>query len=193
MLSQVRFVPVGLAALAILAGPALGAEGAKKAQGKGGAAAEGSIEPREALRQGALALWAIEKAKAQVAKYLVEARQKKDVIRINCVQEKLARLNTVVEIARQTLKRLRQEAPRDETGDASRLLYEKMMLLKEQAQGLRRDAESCSGEEMSYTGATKVFFEQDKSIPREDPSDPPSGFDPFKTGFERPPEVSGYY
>ncbi len=193
MLSALRFVPIGLAALSILAGPALGAEGTKKARTKAAASSDGTIEPREALRRGALALWAIEKAKAQVAKYLVEARQKKDVIRINCVQEKLARLNTVVEIARQTLKRLRQEVPRDETGDASRLLYEKMMLLKEQAQGLRRDAESCSGEEMSYTGATKVFFQQDKSIPQEDPSDPPSGFDPFTSGFDRPPEVSGYY
>ena len=179
-------VPAALAVLVAATSALLAAnKPAKKSEGP-------MIAPKEALRRGALALWAAESAKAKVAKYLAEAQSKKDIVRINCVQEKLSRLNTVVELARQTLQRLRQEAPRDSAGDTSRLLYEKMVLLREQAEGLRRDAESCSGEELSYTGATKVTVERDKNIPDQDVTDPPEGFRPIENGFGRPPEVSPY-
>ena len=178
-------IPAGLIAL-------VAATSALLAENKPAKEQSPTIAPKEALHRGALALWASESAKAKVAKYLAEARSKKDIVRINCVQEKLTRLNTVVEMARQSLQRLRQEAPRDASGDTSRLLYEKLVLLREQAEGLRRDAESCSGEELSYTGSTKVTVERDKDIPDTDVTDPPEGFRPVETGFGRPPEVSPY-
>ncbi|MCD6500377.1 MAG: hypothetical protein J7M25_18935 [Deltaproteobacteria bacterium] len=187
--SMKRWIAVAVPLLAVLTvGPALLAQQAKKNAAKGP-----YISPSEAIRQGAVELWKAETAKGRVGRYLADAQRKKDIIRINCVQEKLVRLNTVVEMARQTLQRLRAEAPKDESGDSSRLLFEKISLLRERSEALRRDAEACSGEEMSYTGNTKVFFKTDPNIPIEDPSDPGPMFIPQETGgFDRPPEVSPY-
>lgn len=158
-----------------------------------------SMSPRECLRKGAMELWASEKAGEKVRKYLVAARKKKDIIRINCVQEKLSRLNTVLGLARKSLKDLRASAPKDQTGDRSRILYEKMTIFREQAENIRREAEGCSGEELTYTGKTKVQVTVDPSVPKDDPSEPPGGIvgggglglDIVIIG--RPPEVSPYY
>lgn len=157
-----------------------------------------AISPNEALRRGAMELWAAEQAGEKVREYLVAARKTKDIIRINCVQEKLAQINTVIGLARKELKELRAVAATDETGDKSRILYEKMTIFKEQAENIRRDAEGCSGEELTYTGDTKVTVEIDPSVPVEDPTEPPVGLGGSGIGLDlvfigRPPEVSPYF
>ena len=157
-----------------------------------------AISPNEALRRGAMELWAAEQAGEKVREYLSAARKTKDIIRINCVQEKLAQINTVIGLARKELKELRSVAPTDETGDKSRILYEKMAIFKEQAENIRREAEGCSGEELTYTGETKVTVDIDPSIPVEDPTEPPAGLSGSAVVVDeviigRPPEVSPYF
>ncbi len=174
-------------------GPALKAQKSDEDVATGDA-----LSPREALRQGAMELWAAEKSGEKVREYLVAARKKKDIIRINCVQEKLSQINTVIGLARKGLKDLRSAAPKDDTGEKSRILYEKMSIYREQAENIRREAEGCSGEELTYTGKTKVTVEIDPSIPKIDPTEPHSGLSGSGIGVDlaiigRPPEVSPYF
>jgi hypothetical protein len=157
-----------------------------------------NLSAAEALRQGAMQLWEAEKAREKIRKYLTAAQKKKDIIRINCVKEKLSRCNTVVSLARNSLKDLRRTKTK---GDAqrARILYEKMSIYHEQAENIRREAEGCSGEELTYTGKTKVSVEVDDSVPKDDPSEPPGGIvggggtelDVVIIG--RPPEVSPFF
>lgn len=179
-------------------GPGLQAQ--NKTEKKDDSSMGEAMPPRECLRKGAMQLWAAEKAGEKVRKYLVNARKKKDIIRINCVQEKVSRMNTVLNLARKTLKDLRNAVPKDASGDKCRILYEKMTIFREQAENIRREAEGCSGDELTYTGKTKVTVEIDPSVPKDDPSEPPGGIVGGGGGLGldviiigRPPEVSPYF
>lgn len=144
--------------------------------------------PEEALRNAEKDWSAMERARKQVRKYLNEAQKKKDIIRINCVQEKLVRINTAMGLAREVLGRLRVAAKKEKAMEKSSWLYQKISILREQVENLRREAEACADEEISYTGDTKVRLFIDPSIPRDDPTEPPE--DIVVVG--RPPEASPY-
>lgn len=144
--------------------------------------------PAEALRMAEGDWNVMVRARKQVKKYLQEAKKKKDIIRLNCVQEKLVRINTAMGVAKEVLKQLRLAATKERAMEKSSWLYQKISILTEQVENLRREAEGCADEEVSYTGDTKVRLYIDPSIPRDDPTEPPE--DTVIVG--RPPEASPY-
>ena len=144
--------------------------------------------PGEALRNARKDWSAMVRARQQVRKYLNEAQKKKDIIRINCVQEKLVRINTAMAIAKDVMNQLQVAAKKERAMEKCSWLYQKISILREQVENLRREAEACADEEISYTGDTKVRMTIDPSIPRDDPTEPPE--DIVIVG--RPPEASPY-
>lgn len=146
------------------------------------------VTPEQAIKQAHSDWRLMDRSKVQVVKYLKEAQKKKDIIRLNCVQEKLVKINTAMGLAKQVLGHLKLATKNAGASEHALWLYEKISIFTEQVQNLRREAEGCADEEVSYTGKTRVTLTIDPSIPRDDPTEPPR--DAVSVG--RPPEASPY-
>lgn len=83
------------------------------------------------------------------------ARQSQDIIKLNCVNDKLLLLKQVVNIAEESKTDLSQALAENKKDDAQ-FHYGKVQLAREQADTQRNEAEGCIGEEMIFLGPTKV-------------------------------------
>jgi hypothetical protein len=101
-----------------------------------------------------------------------QAKKKKDVLKLNCVNDRLTQLRGHLTVADQSMSALNGAVSRSDDGARSHeftrltILYQKVLVLG-------TEAENCIGEDVSYVGATKVDVEIDPSIPNEDPTQPP--------------------
>ena len=87
------------------------------------------------------------------------ARRNKDVIRLNCVNDKLLQLKQLMNIADQARNNLEEAIAR---GDEESRYHEfgRITIVSQQAQALSGEAENCVGEDLSYLGQTLVTVEE---------------------------------
>lgn len=83
------------------------------------------------------------------------ARQSKDVIKLNCVNDKLLLYKQLVNIA-ESAKTDMTEAIAQGDDPGRYHYYGQMVLAREKGEALRNDAEACIGEEMIFLGPTRV-------------------------------------
>lgn len=114
-----------------------------------------------------------EDMRAQIAKYQQQldetlrrvvqlqdvARHNKDVIRLNCVNDKLLQLKQLMNIADQARNNFEEAIAR---GDEQGRYHEfgRVTIVAQQAQSLAGEAENCVGEDLSYIGQTQVTVEE---------------------------------
>jgi len=91
----------------------------------------------------------------QVQSMVEQARQSKDVIRLNCLLDRLAQLKASVNIADTGLQNLQEASTRNDEG-ASLHEYTRITIVHQKAQVLMGEAQGCAGEDLSYVGATRV-------------------------------------
>ena len=121
---------------------------------------------------------------------LKDAREKKDIIRLNCVNEKLSAINGLVKISEEAQQSLKEAiAKRDD--ELKKHEYEKVLLADKRIAGLRLEVEGCVGEMSTYTGNTDIVVATDENV-RSDDAD----VAPYQPAFEalnsdRPPAVTG--
>ncbi len=122
---------------------------------------------------------------ARVNKLLDAATKKKDVIKINCVRDKLTFVKGHIAVGNQHMGQLSGAVAKGDTAAAEHeytavnIVYQKVIVLG-------TEAENCIGEDVSYVGATKVIIDIDPSVPTDDPTQPPIPLpDP-----SRPPEAT---
>jgi hypothetical protein len=88
--------------------------------------------------------------------YLAEqARQSKDVIRLNCVLDKAAQLKAHKSIVDTAIQNLAEANSRRDDGAAVHE-YTRITIVNQKAQVLASEAQACVGEDLSYVGATRV-------------------------------------
>ena len=121
---------------------------------------------------------------------LADARKGKDIIQLNCVNEKLSAINGLVKISEQAEKALK-EAVAKRDAELKQHEYSKVMLAEKRVSELRLEVEGCVGELSRYTGNTEVVVTTDDDV-RSDDSD----VAPYQPAFEalnsdRPPAVTG--
>lgn len=87
------------------------------------------------------------------------ARRNKDVIRLNCVNDKLLQVKQLMNIADQARNNLEEAIAR---GDEEGRYHElgRITIIVQQAQALSGEAENCVGEDLSYLGRTLVTVEE---------------------------------
>jgi len=99
------------------------------------------------------------------------ARKQKDVIKLNCVNDKLLQIKQLTNIADNSLTNMHEAIAQED--DASRYHeFGRLVISEQQIGALVGEAEACIGEELVFLGPTQVTVEE----PEEpmDPDDPPS-------------------
>jgi hypothetical protein len=119
---------------------------------------------------------------------LKEAREEKDVIKINCVNEKLTSIKGLLRISEQADVALQEAVAKNEKDTATHEFH-KVSISHQKIKALEAEAEQCVGELAFAVGKTTVEVEVDPdSVPEADPSET----DLPDTPVIRPPAASPY-
>ncbi len=122
-----------------------------------------------------------------VLKMLEDARQSKDVVKLNCVNEKLAQMKGLLRISEQSDISLQEAVAKKETESAEHE-YTKVSIAQVKVNELRASAEECIGQLGFRT-------DENQTVDVEEPSDLPKG-DPTQVApvpgvIGRSPAASG--
>jgi hypothetical protein len=119
--------------------------------GKGDAVAEAD-RPKKA----ADAIYAMRSSLRQVTTRVEDARNEKDVVKLNCVNEKLAQIKGLIKVAEQSENAFKEAvATRDPAANAE---YAKIIIAKGKVDGLGSDAQQCIGQ-LAYVVDEKTTVE----------------------------------
>lgn len=110
---------------------------------------------------------------------LEEARDSKDVVKLNCVNEKLTNIKGLLRISEQADVAL-QEAVAKREEQAAEHEFTKINIARSKVEQLRAEAEQCVGLLAFEVGETTVEVEEPEDLPATDPTLTP----------EQPPVVS---
>jgi hypothetical protein len=118
-----------------------------------------------------------------------QAKADKDVIRLNCLLDKLTQVKVNGNIMDQALQALQDDISRnDESAELHE--YTRITIINQKAQVLRTEADACVGAETNYVGPTKVVVESpaglDATVDQPAPAAPPI------TIIDRPPVASPF-
>lgn len=116
-----------------------------------------------------------------------QSKRQKDIIRLNCVTDKLVQSRVNVTIAEQSMSALQESIGRaDEGGRAHE--FTRLTIINQKVLVLGAEAENCIGEDLSFVGTTRVNVDVDPSLPQVDVTSPPTGV----IDITRPPPASPY-
>ena len=124
----------------------------------------------------------------QVDKLVAQARDEKDIVKLNCVNEKLNQVHGLLRVSEQSADELHQAAAQHED-DAADHAWAKVSIAGRRIQQLRQDAEQCIGQLAFYNDdKTVVTVEVPAGLPSNDPT-----LVPVPGGVEsRPSPASGF-
>ncbi len=114
-----------------------------------------------------------------------QAKREKDIIRLNCVTDKLVQARVNVNIAEQSMATMQESIARNDEGEQTHE-FTRLTIVNQKVTVLGAEAENCIGEDLSFVGATRVDVEVDPNIPQYDPTQPGSPF----IDITRPPQAS---
>jgi hypothetical protein len=123
------------------------------------------ISDKEKLSQAAAMLDRLQGILKDVLKSLEAARREKDVVKLNCVNEKLTQIKGLLRVADQSNVAL-QEAVAKGDEDSAQHEFAKINIAKQRADQLRADAEQCIGQ-LAYVvdERTVVTVETPEDLP----------------------------
>ncbi len=147
---------------------------------------ESQISPDEMERTAREAAEKADLDGKRVEQLKVEARKQKDVIKLNCINDKLLQIKQLLNILEDGLSKLSLAIAEGNDGER----YHRYTVIKisgEKITGLRDEAEACVGEEISYLGPLSVDVDS-PDVPDDptdddpwgDPVDPPGYASPFE-------------
>jgi hypothetical protein len=139
-----------------------------------------SIPDPEKMKRSAGALTEMRGALKQVLEKLEEARNSKDVVKLNCVNENLTQIKGLLRISEQADVALQEAVAKHETQSAEHE-YTKVSIAQGKVKELRAKAEQCIGQLAFRT-------DENQSVVVDEPEDLPSG-DPTEV-VPMPPVVT---
>ncbi len=148
-----------------------------------------TISGDEMLRQGNEYRGQIQGIVVQIQGQAEQAKRDKDVIRLNCLVDKLTQVRINGNMMDQSLQAL-QEAVSHRDEGAQLHEYTRVTIINQKAQVLRTEADACVGSETNYVGPTKVLVETPPGI-SDNPDQPPPPA-PTDPGVTRPPVASPF-
>jgi hypothetical protein len=142
----------------------------------------GRLSPEQQGQEAIKYLGQMRTIQTRVEQLREQALKSKDVIRLNCVNEKLTEIKgniNVGERAHNDMGRAGQDAP-ERTHQ-----FTKVATIQQKVVILGQEAEQCVGEDIRYTGTTTVVTETPPGLP-----DDPTRVDPPQPFIPRPPDAS---
>jgi hypothetical protein len=115
-----------------------------------------------------------------------KARQEKDVIKLNCINDKLVQLKAHVNIFDSAHGLLKAALEADGTADDKQATFGEVTSTGEAIKVLRAEADICVGEPELYKQETSSEVKRPQIL------DDPAGKDPFGGGFEAPGYASPF-
>jgi hypothetical protein len=138
------------------------------------------------LERSGKSLGAMREVLRDVLAKLEEARRAKDVVKLNCVNEKLTQIKGLLRISEQADVAL-QEAVSQRQSTSSEHEYTKVMIAQQKVAQLRAEAEQCIGQLAFRTDENlSVEVEEPRNLPGGDPTQPA----PIQDLIIRPPPSS---
>ena len=124
----------------------------------------------------------------QVLGRVEEARNEKDVVKLNCVNEKLTQIKGLLKVSEQADIALQEAVARhDEAADTE---FQKIGIARAKVDQLRAEVEECIGQlAFAVDEKTIVEVEQPKDLPDQDLT----SREPPQPVVSRPPPASAYY
>jgi hypothetical protein len=111
---------------------------------------------------------------ARLTMLLIEARSAKDIVQLNCVNEKLTQIKGLLKISESGSAAM-YEAIANNQEDVVNHEYTKITVAHQRCVTLGAEAEQCVGELAVYTGQTEVTVEIDEDVTEKDPTEPTPG------------------
>jgi hypothetical protein len=181
--------PAAWAAEAEVAPPAPAAPGGAPAPAVADVPLQPTMSGDEMLSHGNEYRQQIQGIVVQIQGQAEQAKSDKDVIRLNCLLDKLTQVKVNGTMMDQALQRLQEAVSRRDEG-AQLHVYTRITIINQKAQVLRTEADACVGSETNYVGPTKVYVEAPPGI--SDNPDQPAPPTPTDPGVSRPPVASPY-
>jgi hypothetical protein len=151
-----------------------------------GARQRSTLSPQEMVTQAQEYRERIDKTYKQVQALVETARREKDVIRLNCVLDKLAQLKANVAVVDRAMQDLRDAINRRDDGESAHQ-YSKISIVNSKVQVLNAEAQACVGQDLAFVGATQVEVD-DSGVPPGDFTNPTNPEFPI----DRPPLASPF-
>jgi hypothetical protein len=144
------------------------------------------VPDAEKIKRSAAAVSRMRTVLSEVLGRLEEARATKDVVKLNCVNEKLTQVKGLLRISEQSDVAL-QEAVVKKDSTAAEHEYSKVSIARTKVDQLRNESEQCIGQLAFRTDENlTVEVEVAGGLPTEDPTNPPRPEPPTN----RPPPAS---
>jgi len=115
------------------------------------------------------------------------ARKQKDIIKLNCVNDKLVQIKGNMNVAETANTAMHEAIARNDDGQRQHE-FTRVGLVFQKIQVLGTEAENCIGEDLTFVGQTEVQVEIDPNVPDTDPTQETKP-DPV---IERPPVSSPF-
>ena len=129
----------------------------------------------------------MEEVAKRIQLLIEEARKQKDIIRINCLTDKLVQVKANQNIADRSGQAMADAGARNDR-DGAFHEFTRITIVNQNVQVLGGEAEACVGEDLSYVGATRVDVDTE-GVPPGDPTQPTA---PTGPEIPRPPSASPY-
>jgi hypothetical protein len=100
-----------------------------------------------------------------------QSKRQKDIIRLNCVTDKLVQAKVNITIGEQAMASLQESIARADEGGRTHE-FTRLTIVNQKVQVLGAEAENCIGEDLSFVGATRVDVEIDPNLPQVDVTQP---------------------
>lgn len=146
------------------------------------AGVEAKLSPDEMTSAAGAALAEMEGAQVRLSSLQAAARQSKDIIKLNCVNDKLLQVKQLLNIADAARVSLAEAISSRNEGDRYHQ-YTVITVSAEKSRALRDEAEACIGEELVFQGRASI------DVDAPDIPDDPTRTDPFSLApfqLERP-------
>ena len=124
---------------------------------------------------------------ALVTDLTADARARKDIVQLNCVNAKRTQLKGLLKLSQQAASAM-YEGMATATDDTVNHEYTKIAVASQRSQLLVTESKQCVGEEAIFAGDTDVTVEISDDIPQEDPTLPAAP----PLGPAAPPVASGF-
>jgi hypothetical protein len=136
-----------------------------------GAGKDVALSVDEMVAAGKAAVPEMDRGAATVRRLLAEAREKRDVVRVLCLNDKLNQVDLAIRTASDRLAAL-DSAAAQKNADQTKHEYTVVTVLRDRVRTLVSESNQCIGEETGFVGESKVIVDIDPGVPDVDPDFP---------------------
>ncbi|MEM1024830.1 MAG: hypothetical protein AAGD10_03185 [Myxococcota bacterium] len=106
---------------------------------------------------------------SRTAGFLREARADKDLVRANCLEQKLKLLSALLKLSEASAQKL-VEAVANRNDDMVDQSYAKLLIASQRSGAIAAEANQCVGATAVFSGTTEITVNQDEAIGAADPT-----------------------